>query len=386
MSPVPTGLSDTETTTGIGHHGHHHGQSTTATGLGSTGTAYDNQRGDRHLGRDAVAGTTSVDGAYEAGHGHPSSSSTSGAQNITGPVHNSSLLNKIDPRVKQQDTSNVYGDSGLDSTGSRGLTGTNKDYHYGRDATVAGAVGAAGYEAEKHHHKDNVTGTSGLSGTNVGPTYGQQSGSTHHGGRDATLATGGTAVAYETEKHLHHRDQPTGATSGLTGNVHDQQPRSVHLCRDAALATGGTTAAYEAEKHHHSRDQPAGTGTSSTYPSTYDQHGTTGTHGKRDAALGAGAGAGAAAVAGSEFSKKDAEREQKQLAKEESKHEKALEKDHKQQEKELEKEEKHHDKLLAKEEKKHEKALEKQEKKHEKEVEKDAKHDGKKGGIFGFVS
>ena len=336
------------------------------------------------MGRDAALGVAGV-GAYEAGR-HPSSSSTTGAQTTAGPVHNSSLLNKIDPRVKQQDTSNTrgsYGVSGLDPTGSHGLSGTSQDHHYGRDATAAGAVGAVGYEAEKHHHKDNVSGTSGISGTGTGtgPGYGQHSGSTHYGGRDATLAAGGTAAAYQAEKHHHNKDQSLGATSGVAGNTYDQQPRSGHHGRDAALATGGTAAAYEAEKHHHNRDQPLAATSSSTYPSSYDERNTSGTHNKGDAALGAGAGA----IAGSEFSKKDAERDHKQLVKEESKHEKALEKDHRHQEKELKKEEKHHDKLLAKEEKKHEKALDKQEKKHEKEAEKDVKHDGKKGGIFGFV-
>ena len=269
------------------------------------------------------------------------------------------------------------------------MSGTSKDHHYGRDATAVGAVGAAGYEAEKHHHKNDTSGASGISGTGTGtgtgPGYSQHSGSTHYGGRDATLAAGGTAAAYEAEKHHHNKDQSFGAKSGLTGSTHDQQPRSGHHGRDAALATGGTAAAYEAEKHHHNRDQPLAATGSSNYPSNYDERNTSGTHTKRDAALGAGAGVGAAGIASSEFSKKDAERDRKQLVKEESKHEKALEKDHRQQEKELQKEEKHHDKLLAKEEKKHEKALEKQEKKYEKEAEKDAKHDGKKGGIFSFV-
>ena len=387
---------------GTGHHGHHE-HSTPGSGIGSTGSNYDDQRGEKHLGRDAAIGGTAAGagvGAYEAGRHHPDSSSTTGdTQSTTGPVHKSSLLNKIDPRVKQQSTDTTDGNLGVGGTRTAGYeneptTGTSSQHHYGRDAAIGTGIAGAGYEAEKHHHnKEPVTGNT----------------SQYRYGGDSTTGTGIAGTGYEAEKHHHNKDPAVGSTS------------QHHYGRDAAVGTGLAGAGYEAEKHHHNKEDftsglsgtSAGIGydnrhsttNSSTHPSSrYDSSQATGTHHTgRDAAIGAGA-VGAGAVAGSEFSKKDAEKEQKQLAKEEAKHEKALEKDHKHHEKELQKEHKQHEKELAKEEKReekqYEKAIAKDEKHHEKDVTKaekqhdralakeekqEEKHDGKKhGGLLGL--
>ena len=65
---------------------------------------------------------------------------------MTGPVHKSNLLNKLDPRVKTDITT-------TDSTGQ---------HHPGRDAAVgAGTAGVAEHEHRKHEREHGQTGVSG---------------------------------------------------------------------------------------------------------------------------------------------------------------------------------------------------------------------------------
>ncbi|KAK4949857.1 hypothetical protein LTR10_011699 [Elasticomyces elasticus] len=97
-------------TTGTSHHGHHHGhghhgeapihdQITTGhTGVGSH-TGYGGNSGTTGLGGNS--GTTGYGGNTGTTTG---STTTSGTQ----PVHNSNLLNKLDPRVKTDSNGNAY--------------------------------------------------------------------------------------------------------------------------------------------------------------------------------------------------------------------------------------------------------------------------------------
>ena len=330
------------------------GRSTGSSGGAIVGSGYDDaalfQRGDRDTGRDAAlaggAGAAGV-GALEASRGHHGSA-TGPASDTTGP-HKLNILNTLDPRVKQEGlkhTTEPLGDAGSSTTA--GSTTTGRDHHYGRDAGLVGAGGAAAYEADKHHKHHGASE----------PTT-QTSGNDHHYGRDAGLVGAGGAAAYEAEKHHkekhgllgHHNSGATGTSSHPSAMGDSRDHTGSHTGRDAALVGGAGAAVYEADRHHHG--QHGSTGTSSYPPSSLDDRSTTsGTHHGRDAGLAGGAGA----ATGAEFSKKDAE--------------KAAKEHHK----ELEKEQKH----LQKEEKKHEKAVEKEEAHH-------GHSDGKKHGLFGFL-
>lgn len=383
----------------------------------SSGSALETTtHGDHHLGRDATlaagvgaagAGAAGA-GAYESSRDTPSS--TNPAPSTTGP-HKSSLLNKLDPRVKSQkptqhDSTGITGTPvgvGSTTTGPSSQV-TDKDHHHGRDAGLAGAGGIAGHEAEKGLESYEPTGTTTSTGisnpyssSNLDPRVDSEPstlGSTgaskdHHYGRDAGLVGAGGVAAYEAEKHLGQDHKPSGTSQipepvggpshddrsvDPVGSGYDQTTRTTgdhgkefvgtgagpqsgtgpHHGRDAGLTGAGLgaggVAAYEAEKHHN-RDQPATTD-SSTYPSSgYEKP--TDTHTGRDAALVGVGGAGLGAAAESELSKKDAEKLEKEHTKEIEKEQKAIHKDQIKYEKEIEKEAKKHEKAIAKEEKKH---------------------------------
>ena len=358
----------------------------------------DNQHEGHHLGRDAAIGAAGV--SYGVGRDHPSSS-TATATDSTSATHKPSLIDRITGKhtgttdepvsggTSSLGRSEPHHTSGLDSrleSQPRSTTETGQGHHYGRDAVGVGAIGAAGYEAEKHHHHTGQghqpSGIVATSGDTLGTRPGNTSSFGHledhtrteadlekprHLGRDAVGVGAIGAAGYEAEKH-HHNKEDIPRTSGLSGTsagsgYGQQTGPSYGLGRDAALV-GGASTALGAEKHHHGLGHPSSTTSSSAQPSAYEERDASGTHYKRDAALGAGA-VGAGAVVGSEFSKKEAEKEAKQHAKEEAKHEKELEKEHK-----------HHEKELQKEHKAHEKV-------HEKEDHHDKKKHG--GGLFGFL-
>ena len=283
------------------------GTAGTTSGFGSSTTASDpygsSASTGHHTGRDAVLTGGAGAAAYEAEKHHnqhepTSTTGTSGlaSSTTTGQPHHS---HHQAHRDRQQHAS---------------------EHHHGRDAGLAGAGTAAGYEAERHHGHPTQSSTvpsttSGMTSSSrdpMGSGYDNQTGTGHHYGRDAGLAGVGAGGAYEAEKHLgHHHDtagerlagsghqpgmttQATGPT-GLTGDTgmagmqssttypsqHDH-----HLGRDAALGAGAGGAAYETEKHHHNKHDP--TTTTGTTSSQDPQH-----HLGRDAGLGAGvAGAG----------------------------------------------------------------------------------------------
>jgi hypothetical protein len=181
---------------------HHKHQNERGTGIGSTSTAtYDNTTGSSttgagqsHLGRDAGVSAAGV-GATSALPGP--------APNTAGP-HKQDWLNKLDPRV------NANPDQ-LQSTGHGPLKVTE-----GHDAAAVGAVGGAGaYEAGKHHHgtESGIGGTSstttaGPHSSNLAnkadPTVDSDRSKDHHYGRDAGIAGGVGAAAYEADKHHKH--------------------------------------------------------------------------------------------------------------------------------------------------------------------------------------
>ena len=452
-STTSSGLGQSNTTSGLG-------TSTTGSGLGSSGT------GDRYSGRDAsLAGgpSTASAGAYETSREGP-------APTTAGP-HKSDLLNKADPRV-DSDLSKQRGAPGAGSSGlgqgttttgaASGVTGSTssgtalpsdtpisgstsgRDHHYGRDAGIAGAgaVGLGAYEAEKHHRGQEPSSTT--SGSSANPYSSStadprvdstaRSGTTgigkdHHYGRGAGSAGAGGLAAYEGEKHLGGKREPTqssiaptSTTSGTPGQVlydsgsgpttssRDQAVPGTahHHGRDAGVAGVGGAAAYEADKHL-GRKEPS----SDTYGSehrgafepTKASGEPTGHHYGRDAALGAGGvGTGAAAYeagksrdveppTGTTTGYNDQAAAPKQshtgrdaalaggagagagalagheLSKKEAEQQaKQHIKDQKAQEKEIANEQKAHDKEITKEHKAHEKEVEKAEKKHHKEV------------------
>ncbi|TGO80789.1 hypothetical protein BELL_0001g00510 [Botrytis elliptica] len=215
------------------HHGHG-----SKSGLVEGGGAEEADGVHGSKGTSAAAGVIPV-GAYEAGHGH----------NTTAGPHTSNLANKADPRV----------DSDLSK---------QQNHHYGRDAAVAGAVGGAAYEANKHHHNSANT-TAGPHSSNienkVDPRVdSDRSREQHHYGRDAALAGGAGTAAYEADKHHHNTAHTTAGphSSNLENKVDprvdsDRSKEGHHYGRDAALAGGAAGTAYEANKHHntHGLDQ-----------------------------------------------------------------------------------------------------------------------------------
>ena len=147
-SSTSTGLGSS-TSTGLG--------SSTSTGLGSsTGTGLETTTGQEnitgvHTGRDAAlvggAGVAGA-GAYEEGR-HLDTTSTGTDPNDTGPVHKSGLLNKLDPRVKQ-DTTSTQGAASVEGAGTTDQSGYG--YQSENVGGMAGARDAAPYETEKNDY------------------------------------------------------------------------------------------------------------------------------------------------------------------------------------------------------------------------------------------
>lgn len=386
---------------------------------------------DHHLGRDAALATgvgAAGAGAYESSRDTPSSSEPTTS---TTQPHKSSLLNKLDPRVKsEKPVSEIPTDTG---SGTTDPYAKDKDHRHDRDAGLVGAGAVTGYEAERglgSHESTGPASSTGISNpystSELDPRVDSEAGKglgvkgtdkDHHYGRDAGLVGAGGVAAYEAEKHLGKDHKPSGR-SQIPESVGDSsynrsenpvtseydkstnvsnnrgqgfvgtgtEPHSEtgpHHGRDAGLTGAGLgaggVAAYEAEKHH-DRDQPPSTSDPSTYlQSGYDKP--THSHTGRDDALAGGAGAGLGAAAESQLSQKEIEKLEKKQAKEIEKEEKAIHKEQVKHEKEIAKEAKKHEKAIAKEEKaiaKEEKALAKEEKKHDDD-------DGKKhGGILGL--
>lgn len=339
---------------------------------------------DHHYKRDAgLAGAGGI-GAYEA-ENHSGSSDRSGLaatpqDQLAGSGHQPAIATRSSPYP-----SSGYGDGSQPQTGN----------HTERNPLAASGVGAGATggvdEAQKmrdYARTDPETRVQehqhpGASiATYSSPDYGNDTEKRHHigrhTGRDAALVGGAGAGAGALADHEYsHRD-----VAGYGNEPYQEASRGHHIGRDTAAVGGAGTGAGALAGHEHSPRDAAGYGTE-PYQDTSREH-----HTGRDAAILGGA-AGAGGLAEHEYSKKDAEKLQKEHAKEE----KALEKEHskevKQHNKELAKEEKAHEKAIEKSEKKHEKTMGKDEKKHEKAIGKDEKkqdHGEKKhGGLLGFL-
>ncbi|SLM41414.1 hypothetical protein LPUS_12406 [Lasallia pustulata] len=227
-------------TSGATGRDHHYGRDAGLVGAGGVAAYEAEKHHNKHeVPQQVTGGAGAVGaGAYEVSKDHPIS--TSGpAANTSGP-HKYDMLNKLDPRVKETTMSSTTGTMPRDEVPTSGATG--RDHHYGRDAGLLGAGGVAAYEAEKHHNKheipQQVTGhDSTVAGTQPAG-YDQPPpvrGTGHHYGRDAGLVGAGGAAAYEGEKHLGH--DRTGTSS---------YPEDRHAGRDTPLA-GGAGAAGGAE-------------------------------------------------------------------------------------------------------------------------------------------
>ena len=312
---------------------------------------------------------------YGSGTGHVGGD----GPHLTHGPHVTDTANRLDPHVDPITGKHVKathaefetlpglvgGETG--SAGSTRVAGgfvTGSDHHIGpTDSTIAHDPTGPSNTASSHHHTGPTEPTSHTTGpvhksallNKLDPRVKTES-STH---RD-TAGTVSSNPADHTGRDLTFSD--AGGIAGLKGATKSTPhgtnvlPTSAHAIgtgsRDISGPAGVSGAAtYETQKHH-DRHDPSGTTPSSTHSEFghVNPDKKTGHHHRgRDAALG-----GAATVTGAEFSKKEAEK---------------VEKEH---DRDVKKEIKAHEK-----EKKHEKTLEKDDKKHH--------DDGKKhGGILGL--
>ena len=389
---------------------HHRGKEPNpATPSTTSGMSESQGRGHHQLGRDAALTGAGGAGLYEAEKHHRGNGPNLATSSTTSGMGGQSPYgSEVDPRVDSTRSGMLRDESAVSSAGSGHQPGTTSNHHYKRDAGLAGAGGTGAFGAEKHlgssdrsdlaatpqdqlagsgHQSATATSFSPYSSSSYGNGSQPQTG--HHTERDL-LAAGGVGLGAtggvdEAQKMRDNRrtdpgtqvreNQHPGASastyqsSGYENDTEKGHHTGRHTGRDAALAGGAGTGALAG--HENSQSDAAGYG-KEPYQDTSREH-----HVGRDAAILGGA-AGAGGLAEHEYSKKDAERLQKEHAKEE----KALGKEHS-------KEIKHHNKELAKEEKAHEKAIEKSEQRHEKAMEKDEKkqeHGEKKhGGLLGFL-
>ena len=363
------------------------------------------EKDKHHYGRDAaVAGGAGAigAGAYEASRskaaepastaqtadmGHssqPTSATQQPTQASSTPPSNTGLgtqTSSVAPqsgavtsgpaRVTEHDTPANYGTQTTPHDGQQ-----EARHHYGRDAAVAGGVGAAGagaYEASKHTDgSSRDPQTTGIGHDIQQPSQASNTVSPqqpqHHYGRDAALAGGVGAVgagAYEADKHIDDSNRASGLRSGYDSQRAEAPTQ--HPAHPAAVDTTGT---------------PSTTGTATHAPTQAREEPPQQHHYGRDAAVAGGAGAVGAGAAyeyqqheaekqakeAQAEAEKGAKQQQKELEKRQAQADKDLKAQQKENEKEAKKEQKEHDKTVAAAEKQHEKDLKKQEKEHDKAV------------------
>lgn len=211
-------------------------------------------------------------------------------------------MNKLDPRVDSKSQSTAFAgitpgsSSHPTHAGPPGpeVTTGQQEHHLGRDAAVAGGVGGAVYEGDKHFkHDKDLTSTEREAKREHKHDLKEEKreGKDHHYGRDAAVAGGLGGAAYEADKHHRKNEvkEPTAlgqsGSHGMTGHQTSETasgPGSIppnvanradpdyskdshfgnpqqehHLGRDAAIAGGVGGAAYEGDKHlKHDKDLP----------------------------------------------------------------------------------------------------------------------------------
>lgn len=231
---------------------------------------------------------------------------------------------------QQRDTTGSGRSSGLNdpSTGYAANPARHdsqrSDDHLGRDAAVAGGVGATGYEAEKHRHNKRLPTTGNTSsglGNEANTSFDNDHSQGHHHGRDAALAGGAGAAGYETGTDYNKTSSGTDSgvaplgsstTSGQQSNIPDRsregegdRSKDHHYGRDAALAGGAGAAGYETGGHYNkissgtdSGVAPLGSNTTSGQQSNLSDRSLEGDRSKdhhygRDAAVAGGVGGAA---------------------------------------------------------------------------------------------
>ncbi|KAL9089762.1 MAG: hypothetical protein Q9165_005556 [Trypethelium subeluteriae] len=299
-----------------------------AAGYDPQSTGYDGQQErQHHYGRDAAiaggAGAAGV-GAYEASK-HTGESrrdpQATGTTHTTPPsAYGDQQTTPSTGSVGQPITQTERGIASQTPQSRELGTQQQPQHHLGRDAALAGGVGAAGagaYEANKHSHRSDH----GLPGSTTG---------------------------YDTQRAELHPTHPISTTAAGAGGATDA----------GSTGTGLPTWSKEEEPKQH--------------------------HYGRDAAVAGGAGAvgaGAAHEYQQHEAEKEAKQHQKELEKRQAQADKDLKTQEKENEKAAKKEQKEHDKAMAAAEKEHQKEAKKQEKEHDKAVaaaEKDRKkHDEK---------
>jgi len=324
---------------------------------GQTGTGH-------HYGRDAAAAGGLGAAGYEAeqlrkGHYNSSSGLPSDSTNFShprGPANDSDNYGALPGDLGANDPRRSGAQTGMQS-GSTSNTGDRS--HLGRDAGLA--AGAAGLAGEGMHHHNHNSGERGLASglpdrtrDNYGSTGNIQPG-------EGLVHAGHTHEFRGPNEERHHVGFASGPHVTDTANRLDPHipgggQSGHHYGRDAAGVAGVGAAGAGAYELSNDRTGPASSTIgphSSNAMNVVDprvqpdpamqgsQH-----HYGRDAAM-VGGGAAATGVAGHEFSKHDAEKQEKMMLKEEKAEQKQdhrLEKEHEKQEKKLEKEHHHHDK------------------------------------------
>lgn len=270
--------SDTPISSSTTSRNNHFGQSVGVASAGAAGLGM--SEAEKHHRGEQASNTTPTTSAdpYSTSSVHPRVHSTDHPTT-------SAIAGSTDTGAAE------YRTGGTGTSGSHGALGTSKDHHYGRNAGIVGAGGLAAYEGEKH-----LGGKGDPTQSSVEPkstTYGTPGQVLHDSGSGPTTSTRDRGATPGQILHESEREHRTSTRDqGLSGTEH-------HLGRDAGIAGAGGPAAYEAEEHigrkqkpidnhgfeHQGHFEPA----KSTVEPTERNYG-------RDAAMGAGGvGSGAAA-------------------------------------------------------------------------------------------
>ena len=242
---------------GVGHHN-------TGT-AGTTGIAGMTDPMDTH-GTTRTHGSSLGQGSDYSGVGYSGNSQGLGGTADSGDYHHvpgphvTDTANRLDPHVG----------TGGSISGTTAPPNTGTGRHLGRDAAVAGGVGALGagaYSAESGHGSSGLPESTSTSGRNDGAA------SSYSGPGSGT--TGHTSTQTSSGKpSLMDRLDPRKDTS-KQGIEKDHHPGRDAGAMGAGSALGGA-AAYEGAKHHGSSHGPTSTDASYTSSSTYDNSRMTG--------------------------------------------------------------------------------------------------------------
>ncbi|KAL1628260.1 hypothetical protein SLS54_001831 [Diplodia seriata] len=364
-----------------GPHGTRHGEPSESTSVPKSQTSRDAPSQEHHYGRDAaIAGTgaTAAAGLYEARRkgstetdpatsthgphksnvanimdprvlpdpnkmkGHQAQSTeTDPASRTVGP-HSSNVANVMDPRVlpqpekmKQHTTAGPHQSDTLnrmDRKVDSDPASEANQHHYGRDAAVAGGLGAGAagaYAASQHHQEKNpytshavdprihnssaTSGSPARSSSTKGGWFAGPTGSAvdtnNNASRTPTRTTGSTGVdssAQPGQQHHYGRDAAIAGGAGLAGAGLAHQygdHQTGNAARDHAPGTADTSAPYSSNN-----TQPISSTTQATHQpqTTSTTQPTSQHHYGRDAALAGGVGAGG--LGAYEYQKREAEK------------------------------------------------------------------------------